>query len=302
MADLSDVTSALAALASSAVYPSGTGQPSVCGLDTRIFEGWPLSQQLDLDMSGEWMQGTPPKPAPRPGGKVCNVSVYPLPGATAEVYQLLDSTYTVVNPNYGLTTAVAGNVITVTGAPVTGEFLTVILYVGSMSGKVISSNKTTVPAILNDLMAQAASLGFTLTTDGISTLTIVSNVWSFVVRQGSVGTLAKVTHRQRQAITIIVWAPDYRSRIALAAAIDVLIKENLIITMPDTSQCKLTYNRTSVSDDLQLHTIYRRDLVYDAEYATLQQFPGYVITSATFNIQGGNWGVVTNPPTITIDP
>ena len=299
MADLTDVTALLANLAEQAIYPNGTGQPSVANMDVRVYEGWPISAQLDLDMAGQILTGTPPMPHPRPGGKVANVSVYPMPGATANVFQILDDTYTIVNPNYGLAAPIVnGNEITVTGAPVPGEYLTIILD----NLNVASSSQPTLVGILNDLVAQVKTLGYNdTTTDGVSSITI--NGWAYMtVRQGSVGTLAKVTHRQRQGVMVTVWAPDHVTRTTLAAAIDVLVKQNLVNSLPDTSQCVLTYDRTNLSDEMQAQTIYRRDLVYEAEYATLQQFPGYVITSAQFQIQGGNWYMPTNPPIVTTDP
>lgn len=299
MADLSDVTRMIETLATQAVYPNGTSQPSVAHMDVRIYEGWPIPAQLDLDVAGQVLTGTPPMPHPRPGGKVANVSVYPMPGAAANVFQILDDTYTIIDPNYGLTApTVVDDKITVTGTPVPGEYLTVILD----NTNTASSSQPTLPAILNDLVAQINAFGiYDVSTDGVSSLTI--DGWAYMtVRQGSVGTLAKVTHRQRQGVMVTVWAPDHVSRATLAAAIDVLFKENVVVSLPDTSQMVLTYNRTSTSDEMQAQTIYRRDLIYEAEYATLQQFPGYVITSAQFQIQGGNWYAPTEPPTITTDP
>jgi hypothetical protein len=297
VADLSDVTRLIETLATSAIYPNGAASPSVANMDVRIYEGWPIPTQLDLDMAGQILTGTPPVPTTRPGGKVANVSIYPMPGATATVFQILDDTYTIVNPNYGLAApTVSGNVITVSGTPVTGEYLTVILN----RVDVLSSSQSTLSALLADLASQASGKGYSAIATA-TTLT-VSGWFDMVVRQGSVGTLAKVTHRQKQAVMVTVWAPDHVTRTTLAAAIDVLIKENLVVSLPDTSQCVLIYDRTNLSDEMQAQTIYRRDLVYAAEYATLQQFPGWVITSANFQIQGGNWYMPTNPPTITTDP
>ena len=299
MADLADVTALLANLAEQAIYPNGTSQPSVANMDVRVYEGWPISTQLDLDMAGQVLIGTPPTPHPRPGGKVANVSIYPMPGATSSVFQILDDTYTIVDPNYGLAApTVVDNKITVTGAPVAGEYLTIILD----NLNVASSSQSTLVGILNDLVAQINALGpYTATTNGVDSITI--DGWAYLtVRQGSVGTLAKVTHRQRQGVMVTVWAPDHVTRTTLAAAIDVLVKQNLVNSLPDTSQCVLTYDRTNVTDEMQAQTIYRRDLVYEAEYATLQQFPGYVITSTQFQIQAGNFYMPTLPPTITTDP
>src|SRR5215472_3687591 len=168
MADLSDVTAFLSGLAAQAVYPNGTSQPSVANMDVRIYEGWPIPAQLDLDMAGQVLAGTPPVPTTRPGGKVANVSVYPMPGAAADVFQIFDDTYTVVAPNYGLAApTVSGNTITITGVPVAGEYLTVILD----NANVASSSQTTVPALLQDLASQINAFGqYTVTSDLVSTL------------------------------------------------------------------------------------------------------------------------------------
>jgi hypothetical protein len=86
MADLSDVTAYLATAASAAVYPNGTSQPSVAAMDCRIFEGWPIPDQLDRDMLGQMLSGTPPIPVTRPKGTVANVSVFAMPGTGIAVF------------------------------------------------------------------------------------------------------------------------------------------------------------------------------------------------------------------------
>ena len=110
MADLSDVTAYLAAQAAAAVYPNGVLQPSIAPLaagfsnpmDVRIFEGCPVSEQLDLDLAGKVLAGTPPTPRPRANGPCANVSIFPLPGGGSTTYQILDHT-TVQRPvAYGL--------------------------------------------------------------------------------------------------------------------------------------------------------------------------------------------------------
>jgi hypothetical protein len=300
MADISDICAYLEQQAAAIVYPNGTTQPSISGHDIRIFQGWPIAEQLDRDMSGTVLVAG--QAVARPGGPVANVSIYPLPGATATPYQILDHTYTIVNPNYGLAApSVSGNVITVSGTPVAGEYLTVILN----RVDVLSSSQSTLAAILSDLASQATGKGYTATATA-TTLTI-SGWFDMVVRQGSVGTLARVTHRQKQAIMVTIWAPDPPTRTTLAAAVDVGLKLKNVVTLPDTSEALICYSRTTLVDTYENVTVYRRDLIFDAEYATLEQFPGYVITSHTYQIQGGNWGspdspAITNPPIVTTDP
>lgn len=273
MADLSDITAYLASAVATAVYPSGTSSPSVAAMDCRIYEGWPIPDQLDLDMAGKVNATTT-----RSAGPVANISVYPMLGTGVTVYQIQDAVYTIVPVSYGMTPTVAGTVVTVTGQPHTGEYLTLVVD-GSF---VYSQTGSTTAVLLANLLA-AVQVNYPSATATSTTITVPFG-HSFVVRQGGVATLGKVTHRQKHSVMVTVWAPTRVSRTALASAIDVSLKGNIKVTMPDTSQALVIYSRTNVSDELQSTTIYRRDLVYDVEYATLQTFPGYVVTSVNTTI------------------
>lgn len=280
MADLSDVTAYLAQRAASAVYPSGTSSPSVANMDVRIFEGWPIPDQLDLDLAGKMLSGT--AIVARPKGLLANVSVYPMLGTGVNVYQIQDETYTLIPPSYGLTPVLAGTIITVSGQPTPGEYLTLVL-----DGKVVCSQTgANTAAILAALATQAQGFGYAASSTA-TTLTVPFG-HSIVIRQGAVATMGKVTHRQRHFVMLTVWAPTRVARTALASAIDVALKQTNTITMPDTSQAVLCYSRTNVSDEGQSSTVYRRDLIYSVEYATLEQFPGYVVTSVNTTIASLN--------------
>ncbi|MBR0693673.1 hypothetical protein [Bradyrhizobium lablabi] len=278
MADLSDVTAYLAQQAAAAVYPNGTSQPSVAAMDCRIFEGWPLPDQLDRDMLGQTLAGSPSAPASRPGGTVANVSIYPLPGTGVAVYQILDETYLITPPAISTTFTLVGNLITVSGALSSGEYLTLVID----DAVVCSQTGANVAAMLAALAAQAVAAGYAATSTA-TTLTIPFG-HSLVVRQGGKAVQGKVTHRQRHSIMVTVWAPTHAARSTLASAIDNLIKQSNKVAMPDTSQAIVVYSRTNISDELQAAAIYRRDLIYDVEYATVEQFPAYVITSVQVSI------------------
>lgn len=273
MADLSDVTTYLAGVAANAVYPNGTARPSIAGLDCRIFEGWPQAAKLDHDMAGQDDNGNP-----RPNGAVPNVSVYPMPGTGINVYQILDKTYVITPPAINLTVAVADTVITVTGQPAAGEYITLVLD----DAVVCSQVGNTTQALLVALAAQAQGFGYAASSTS-TTLTVPFG-HSMTVRQGGQAVMGKVTHRQRQAIMVTVWAPTHALRSTLAGAIDNAIKLNNKVSMPDTSQALVIYSRTIQTDEQQVATIYRRDLIFDVEYATVEQFPGYVVTSSTISI------------------
>ena len=273
MADLSDVTAYLYSVAASAVYPNGIGQASIAGIDCRIFEGWPIPEQLDQDMAGTILSGSPPREVPRTGGPVASVSIYPMPGTGVAVPQILDETYVIAQPVYGLTLSVSGNTIALSGQPAAGEYVTLIcddLHVYSQTG-------STTAALLSALAA-GAQVDYPAAAATSTTLTVPTG-HKLIVRHGAAGTLGKVTHRQRHSIMVTVWAPTHAVRNALAGPIDVAIKKNIRITLPDTSQALVIYSRTNTSDEQQSSTIYRRDLIYDVEYATLETFTGYVITT-----------------------
>lgn len=262
MADLSDVSAYLAQQAALAVYPSGTGSPSVANIKVAIFEGWPIADQLDKDVAAG----------------AANVSVFPMQGTGKAVYQILDETYTITPAAITSTAVLAGNVITVTGSISTGEYLTLViddLVVCSRTG-------ANVAAMLSALAADAVAAGYAAV--ATSTTLTVPFGHSLVVRQGGVAVLGKVTHRQCHSVMVTVWAPNRVARNQLSAAIDGLIKQANKVSLPDTSQATIVYSRTNVSDEQQAATIYRRDLIYDVEYATVEQFPGYVVTSTQVSI------------------
>lgn len=273
MADISDITTYLASAVAGAVYPNGNSQPSVAAMDCRIYEGWPLPDKLDKDMAGVNDDGTV-----RAGGPAANVSVYPMLGTGVSVYQILDTTYTIVPVSYGMVVSVAGNVITVAGQPNAGEYLTLICDNNLVFSQIGGTRATLLAALLAAVQVKYPSASATATT-----LTVPFG-FSMVVRQGGVATLGRVTHRQKHSVMVTVWAPSQTVRKALASAIDVALKKSIRAAMPDTSQAIICYDRTNVSDDQQSSGIYRRDLIYDVEYATLEKFPGYVVTSVNTTI------------------
>jgi hypothetical protein len=284
VADLSDVTLYLAQQAEAAVYPNGTsgGVKSVAGIDCRVYQGWPIGAQLDLDIAGMLKDPVTGIEGPRAGGVCANVSVFPMLGTGVQVYQIQNKTYTIVPPAINMTFTLSGDTITVSGQPATGEYLTVIAddkYIYSTSG-------ANAAAILSAL-ATAAQANYPGASATATTLTIPVG-HSIVVRQGGIATQGRVTHRQKHSVMVTVWAPNRVTRDALASSIDNLIKQSIRVSMPDTSQAIVIYNRTIVNDEQQAESIYRRDLIFDVEYATIQQWTAYVITSTQVSLATPN--------------
>jgi hypothetical protein len=178
MADLSDVTAYLAQRAASAVYPNGTTSPSVAGMDCLIYEGWPLGDQLDLDINGQERNAAGTTVA-RPGGPRANVSIYPMPGTGATVYQIQDHTKTIVEPAIGLTATLSGDTVTVSGTSKPGEYITII----ADDAYIYSETGANAAAILAAL-ATAAQANYPGASSTATTLTIPAG--HSIVMSGSV--------------------------------------------------------------------------------------------------------------------
>ena len=96
--------------------------------------------------------------------------------------------------------------------------------------------------------------------------------------------MGQAIHRQRQSIMITIWAPDPARRTSIASLIDVEMKKNYRFTLPDTSQATMTYEKTNQIDDHQTVSVYRRDLIYAVEYATIETFTAYEVTAVLSTI------------------
>ncbi|MYM89699.1 hypothetical protein GTP91_21280, partial [Rugamonas sp. FT82W] len=104
MADQTDVAQALVAAISAAVYPNGTGAPSITGVAAVIYAGWPNAATLSADLTA---------------GKA-HVSVFPT--ASERVTQSASSDWMAqpIAPAT-LSLTVAANTVTVAGTPAAGQ-------------------------------------------------------------------------------------------------------------------------------------------------------------------------------------
>lgn len=277
MADLSDVSTALAQIVAAAIYPNGTSQPSVTGNPVRIYEGWPQASQLDFDMAGRKLSADGTTTIETGLGPVPNVSIFPMQGATAVTFQVLNEPYVLVPPVHNLSAAIVAPTITVSGTPGLGEYVTIIADLR----RIYSRNGATLTEILTALAADAAP-DYPGASSTATTVTL-PGAQEIMVRIGASCTMGQTTHRQKQALMVTIWAPDPATRSRLSAPIDVAIKAQLRLTLPDTSQAIITYDRVMQSDNWETVAVYRRDLIYNVEYATLETWTAYEVTSVTTN-------------------
>jgi hypothetical protein len=266
MADLGDVTALLASMANSACYPNGAASPTVTGgtKDIKVNEGWPIPEYLD----------------PMIAAGQTAVTVFPMRLSAPAVFQVLNETYVLTPAVHGLSATISGGAVTVTGTPGAAEYLTITADGQNSYSRVGASVAAILAAIATDAAANYS--GVTVVGGNITFPTT-----RLSVQIGASATLGLVTHRQRQPVMVTVWAPTPTLRNTVAAAIDVALKAVNHLTFPDTSQGLLTASHSEQRDERQVASIYRRDLVFNVDYATLQTFQGWEVTSVNPTVDTG---------------
>ena len=84
---------------------------------------------------------------------------------------------------------------------------------------------------------------------------------------------------------VICWCPAPLIRDSVAAAIDAALNSASFIVLPDNTRARLTYKNTASYDQAQNALLYRRDLLYTAEYptVTMSEPPSMIFGTAAIN-------------------
>jgi hypothetical protein len=246
MADQSDVENALVALVADALYPSGSGSPSLPGPDCRIYRGWPNSAALNTDLAAG----------------IINVTVFPQgePGRnTTRYWQQWQG-----SPGQPtVTVTVSGVSVTIGGTVNPGQLVGILV---NSSSYVYATLTGDTPETVAANLATAARADWIVNLSGATlTITGASGLLARVVANASV---MQEVRRQEQRFRITCWCPTPTSRDISASAIDQLLVGFQFINLADGSLGRLQYHGTLVFDQSQDALLYRRDLLYDVEYPT----------------------------------
>lgn len=248
MADFTDVAKALVGLISGTVYPNGTAAQSIANADIKVFQGWPIPEQLDSDLKA---------------GKL-HISVWPTPmervvGSRVPEWQQLS----IVSPTITLTAN--GTAVTVGGSGAANQNAAVLVdgvpYVYAVQA---NDTPTSIAAALATLISanrSASSAGAVLT---------VPNSHSIVARVGTTGTNIRELRRQEKVFQISVWASRFDKRDPVASAVDAALAGISRLTFSDGSQGVVRYRSSNQIDNTQKNGIYRRDILYAVEYSITQ--------------------------------
>ncbi len=246
MADQSDVESALVTVASNALYPNGTAAASVPGVDCRIYRGWPNAAALDSDL--------------RAG--IVNVTVFPSPdpGRATTRYQQ-EWVAAAVAPT--LTTSVSANTVSFGGIGDSGQVAGILADASTYAYRTAAGD--TPASVAANLAAQIRADRIVLVSASTVTIPGAGRLVARVVADASAW---KEIRRQSRSFRITCWCPTPVLRDLAAIAIDQLLADMPFLDLADGTQARLIYCGTAVFDQSQDALLYRRDLLYSAEYVT----------------------------------
>lgn len=264
MADIYDVLKAMAEIAASALYPNGSDKPSSVGPACRIYTGWPIGQRLDEDLARF---------------QIVHVTLYPMRGSSSNVPQPLSSPVCAESPSRGVTVTVTGSSVNISGAPVAGEFVTIVV-----DGSRVFSRGGNSPAEIAALLLADVISAYPGSTASGGTL-IIPMAKSIAVRRGAPGKMVSTVRRIGQQIMVTVWAASPELRASVGTAVASALINAYRIDLDDHSQARVTFVRMDDWDNRENAHLYRRDLVFMAEYAITETYDAVEVTSFNGEIE-----------------
>jgi hypothetical protein len=268
MADQSDVEATLAGLVNAILYPSGTNAASVLGSVCHIYRGWPNPANLDTDLAAGHL----------------TVTVMPDAGSFRTTTRYIDppSMPGPVTPT--LTITVAGQTATIGGTAGTGQIAGLIVDNAAFVHRTaIGDTPELVAAILASYIrrtriAQVTGAGITIPGAGLIIGRVVADQ-----------TALAETRRQVQSFRIACWCPDPTTRDSLASLLDTALSQNTFIALPDTTQARVRLRQSITFDQSQNANLFRRDLLFNVEYATTvsETLPSLIIGATAIAPNGG---------------
>ena len=264
MADLSDVSNALVTLVTGVVYPNGTSQPSITGNPVLVYSGWPNLTQLKTDLQA---------------GKA-HVSIFPSTSHQRHTNTTFSDWTVATPPANTLALSVTAQTIMVNGTVSTPQNA-VLLVDGRAYVYAVQASDT--PASIATALAALVAVDQPATAAGAAIT--IPNATYISPRVGGVGTVQRETRRQERTFLISTWANGAAPRDLIAGKVDAVLSGIVRLTLPDQGAA-LRYKRGHQHDDLA-NGIYRRDLRYAVEYATIVTDTAYQIATGVENVTAG---------------
>lgn len=267
MADLSEVSDTLVTMVADILFPNGSDAPSITGIDTRVFAGWPLTGDLYQDLA----KG------------IANVNVYSRPEERNTTrFMDVEQTVSVQTPTLALT--VAGQTITVGGQmPPASNPHHLAVFVNGKPYAYLVSNADSLTSIATAI-ARLISADLPSATSSGPIVLLPPNARIGAARMGVTGTTSREVGRREKLFQIGIWCNKPEDRSAIAKAIEPVLMDTPRFVLPDNYWARLIYKNSLESDSMEKQNLYRRDLFYTVEYPTTRAQTGYQITVIQENV------------------
>lgn len=243
MADLSDVLETLATNVSELVYPNGTSNPSIAGVNVVIAPGWPIRNILDTTLlAGNAM-----------------ISIFPEESETiGPIFERIEQGNTLAPKT--IFADVLNDTITITGTISVPQIILTIVNGQPFAYQLdISDTLHSIAASIAALLPSAVAVGNVITVSSFYKLeTRISTVYSSSLDLG----------RQKRSIMISCWCPNASIRKILGSALVVYFKQIYRFVLPDNFWANNFYKHTREIDFLEKQDVYRRDVIINVLYAT----------------------------------
>jgi hypothetical protein len=264
MADLTDVENYLVNAITTAIYPNGSNNPSVAGIDAMVYAGNPVPSQLDIDLS--------------PDNLVQRAHITVNFYMDKDASNLLDGWQTVTINMPSLTLSVNENAGTITVGGTVSTPINCVIKVNKLIYRYAVQQADTLQTVAANIAALIPNAS------SVSNVITVPNAYQLIAHTGSVGTAINAVGQQQAVFRITVLAPSFIYRTAFSKAIQGYLDENYRLTMPDSTGANMSYKGTRQFDAYQKTFIYRRDLMYQVTYYTVLEREFYTITDTPINV------------------
>jgi uncharacterized Zn ribbon protein len=271
VADESGVARTLVSLISQTLYPNGTGAPSIVRNATPVIvrRGWPDETNLRNDLNA---------------GKAY-VTVFTRSGAEINVTAYSPEWKELSRSNKTITATVEGNAITL-GGSVTLPHNLHVKGAGGYSvgytvvqGDTLTSIATALASLIDEEYPGTTSVGPTITVAGFPGILSVGI--------GVAGMVYKEVKRQQKSFQVICWTATPQVRDSLGSILDPVLADQDHITFAEGDSGWVWYESTMTFDSSEEEGLWRRDLFYRIEYATLITAPATEVVGVTARFVGG---------------
>ena len=247
MADQTDVETELVNRIAATLYPSGALAPSTLGGVVRIYRGWPLPGALDADLQA----GT------------VNITVHSDGSRQRDTTRFFPAPFVTAPVTPGLAIDVTDNRATVSGHAGLGQVIGL-----RVDGQVVvhRTQEGDSPALVAAILCAYLSRSrIALVSD--TTITVPG---AYLIQGHVAADQVQTTElrRQRQGFRISLWCPDPVLRDSAGAQVDAALAAITFLTLSDGSSARLRWRGSLLFDHNQNARLYRRDLLYDADFAT----------------------------------